>query len=185
MIARSRAVAPVFFALFACAPLACSSSSPSAGASPESCAPASVSFASDVLPTFAANCTTGTICHGQTGDPLVENLYLGAMAGGSSADGDMVFAGLVNVRSLEAPAVSLVSPGSLAKSYLWHKVIGDQNTDPTTLSSCQAVVSGPNPCSDCLPQAPCGVQMPFGASVLDAASACIIQNWIANGATKD
>ena len=185
MIARSRAVAPVFSAFFACAPLACSSSSPAAGATAESCAPASVSFDSDVLPTFAANCTTGTICHGQAGDPLVENLYLGAMAGGRSTDGDMVFKGLVDVPSLEAPAMSLVSPGSLAKSYLWHKVTGDQNTDPTALSSCQAVVSGPNPCSDCLPQAPCGVQMPFGASVLDAASTCIIQNWIANGAMKD
>jgi hypothetical protein len=170
--------------VFVCGLVSCSSSSPASGAgaaSADSCAPASVSFQKDVLPTFAANCTSTTICHGQTGDPLVENLYLGAAGASEADDGTKVYAGLVNVLSIEDPAMNLVSPGSLEKSYLWHKVAGDQNADSTVMNGCKPVASGPTPCTDCLPEAPCGVQMPLG-TLLDSASTCVIKNWIAGGA---
>jgi hypothetical protein len=120
------------------------------------------------------------------GDPLVVNLYLGLQMGDGTdtADGDKVYAGLINVPSVEDPSMSLVSPGSLDTSYLWHKVAGDENSDPVVMSGCKPVASGPAACSDCLPDAPCGVQMPLGAAI-DPAASCIIRNWIAGGATKD
>jgi hypothetical protein len=169
----------------------CSSKSAAAagsdGTSDADCASAPVSFQTDVMPIFAANCSTSSICHGQMGNAGVEDLYLGLSAtegtnGPSVVAG--VQAGLVGVKSAEDPSMNLVTPGDLEDSYLWHKVSGDQNDDPTVVSGCQPAATGANPCSDCVSGAPCGVQMPF-ANTLDPSAVCAIQNWITQGAKND
>ena len=106
-----------------------------------------------------------------------QDLYLGENAGGTSPPA--VFGGLVGVRSKEDPSMNLVTAGSLGNSYLWHKVIGDQNTNAAVKSGCaQAAI----PCSDCTMQAPCGAQEPYLGAGLPADELCTIESWIAEGA---
>ncbi len=185
-------VISVSFTALASAGLAvgCSSSSaPAAGVegSGGDCASAPVSFQTDVMAIFSANCSTSGVCHGQMGNAGVENLYLGL----SEAEGTNgppvvagVYAGLVGVKSAEDPSMNLVTAGDLESSYLWHKVSGDQNTDPTVVSGCEPTAAGASPCTDCVAGAPCGVQMPF-ANTLEPSDACAIQNWITRGAKNN
>jgi hypothetical protein len=171
---------------------ACSSSGGEASAGGEGdaggCASGTVSFQDDVMPVFAASCTSSNTCHGQMNNGLAENLYLGAStevdAGGDAGDVAAVYSELLSDKSAEDPSMSLVSAGALEQSYLWHKVDGDQNTDSTVVSGCQTTVTGASACSDCVSSAPCGAQMPF-ASSLDPASVCVIRSWIAQGAKND
>jgi hypothetical protein len=141
------------------------------------------------MPVFAASCTGSNTCHGQPNNGLAENLYLGSSAngdGGAADAGDvaMVYSELLSRPSAEDPSMSLVSPGSLEESFLWHKVDGDQNTDPGVVSGCQPAATGASPCSDCVSGAPCGAQMPF-AAVLDPPSVCVIRSWIVEGSKSD
>lgn len=171
--------------------LGCSSSSPAGAgagdAAASSCGSGAASFQSDVMVVFAANCSTTGTCHGQMNNSSEEDLYLGLNASeGVNGPGDVaaVHAGLVGMKSSEDPSMNLVTPGDLENSYLWHKVVGDQNTDPTVVGGCQSAASGSSPCSDCISGAPCGAQMPL-ASTLDLAAACAIENWIMQGAKND
>jgi hypothetical protein len=166
--------------------IGCSSSSE--GSAPEGgtgdCGSAAVSLKSDVMPIFAENCSASGICHGQMHNSGEENLYLGLSdSGGANGPSDVaaVYASLVGVKSLEDPSMDLVTAGDLENSYLWHKVTGDQNSDSAVANGCQAAATVSNACSDCVPGAPCGVQMPF-AGALEPAASCAIQNWIAQGA---
>ncbi len=139
------------------------------------------------MPAFAANCTSTAICHGQPHDAQAENLYLGmSTSTGTNGPSDVatVYAGLVGPKSVEDPSMNFVTPGDLEDSFLWHKVTGDENSDSKVVSGCQAQASGPNPCEDCIPAAPCGVQMPLG-STLDPSVVCAFQNWITQGAKND
>jgi hypothetical protein len=161
-----------------------STSGSSAADAPAACGTATVSFQADVMPVFAANCSTTGACHGQMQNAGEESLYLGLNASeGVSGPSDVqaVYSGLVGVASVEDPSMKLVASGDPADSFLWHKVNGDQNTDSTTAGGCQPVASGANACSDCVAGAPCGVQMPF-ASSLAPADVCTIENWISQGA---
>jgi hypothetical protein len=190
MIALSARVASVLAVFVSASTVAgCSaSSSPSvADAASAECASASVSFQKDVVPVFAANCSTSSICHGQMNQAGVENLYLGPSAsGGANSPSDLasIHAGLVGVKSVEDPSMNIVTPGDLEHSFLWHKVDGDENSDSTVVSGCQPQANGPNPCSDCLPVAPCGVQMPLGGA-LEPSAICVLQNWITSGAMNN
>lgn len=190
MIARSTRVASVLAAFVAaCTLFACSSSSTSSGPAPEStdCPTAPVSFQKDVMPIFAESCTSTAICHGQMNDSQAENLYLGvSTAAGTNGPSDVaaVYAGLVGPKSVEDPSMSFVAPGDSEDSFLWHKVTGDENSDPKVTSGCQPQASGPSPCEDCLPAAPCGVQMPLGA-LLDPSLVCTLQSWISQGAENN
>jgi hypothetical protein len=171
----------------ALAAASCSSSKGTATADDggEACTPASVSFQNEVMPIFAASCSTGAVCHGQVGNSGEEKLYLGlnpTEGMNTSAIIATVYAGLVGIKSEEDPSMALVTSGSLLDSYLWHKVIGDQNTNSTVAAACLPAATGPNPCIDCLPSAPCGAQMPFAAATLTPAAVCVIQNWISEGA---
>lgn len=166
--------------------IGCSSSTSgsSAAVGPAACGTATVSFQADVMPVFAANCSTTNACHGQMQNAGEEDLYLGLNASeGASGPSDVqaVYSGLVGVASAEDPSMKLVTAGDLADSFLWHKVNGDQDTDSTTVSGCQPVASGASACSDCVAGAPCGVQMPF-ASSLAPSDVCTIENWISQGA---
>jgi hypothetical protein len=95
-----------------------------------------------------------------------------------------VYAGLVGVKSIEDPSMNIVSAGDLDGSFLWHKVAGDPNSDPTVMAGCAPAANGPSPCADCLPEAPCGVQMPFG-SAIEPSAVCLLRNWIAQGALNN
>jgi hypothetical protein len=136
-----------------------------------------------MMPAFVANCSTTIACHGQMHNAAVENLYLGSNANDSGGIAS-VYAGLVSVPSAENPSMNRVTPGDLENSFLWHKVSGDQNMDPAVVSGCQRVANGPNPCSDCIAEAPCGIQMPF-TGTLEPSVRCLIQRWIANGAKNN
>jgi hypothetical protein len=188
MLASSKTVAPTVAAFAsACIAIACSSSSPSAPPTAASCDSAPVSFRSDLIPTFATNCTATTICHGQKQDAEAENLYLGAGSDSAPSSADdiaAIYKSLVGVKSIEDPLMNLVTASDLENSFLWHKVDGDQNGDSKVVAGCQPVAKGSSACSDCLPEAPCGAQMPFG-SLLDPAAVCVIRTWIAQGAKND
>jgi hypothetical protein len=117
-------------------------------------------------------------------DALVENLYLGLTVGAGTSTPVEVQAireALVGEKALENPSMDLVAPGDLDGSYLWRKLSGDPNADPRLTAGCRVAATGPAPCSDCLPEAPCGVQMPLGGTI-DPADACIVRNWILQGA---
>ncbi len=136
------------------------------------------------MPVFAGSCSTATTCHGQKNNRGEENLYLGLGAeDGANGPSDVaaVYAGLVGVKSMEDPSMSLVTVGDLETSYLWHKVSGDENTDPAVVSGCDPAEMGSNPCSDCISGAPCGAQMPFAGNLAPSA-VCVIENWIGQGA---
>jgi len=98
-----------------------------------------VSFKNDVYPLFQLNCGQSTSCHG--GDPAqviaAWGLFLGCSnaqidAGYCTATGDLVqevYSGLVGASantSLEETCMPFVTPGKPTKSYLMHKMDGDQ-----------------------------------------------------------
>ena len=109
--------------------VACSSSSSAADAGP-TCTPftstvdlkaPTVSFKTDVMPFFAQACGFSS-CHGSSGNPQ-GGLFLGPQTG---ADEATVLAKLVGPTSLELPSMPYVTPGDPTKSYLMHKIDGDQ-----------------------------------------------------------
>jgi hypothetical protein len=141
------------------------------------CGSAYVSFMFDVMPVFQTGCTISSVCHGQMNNAGEEDLYLGDHAGGTAPSA--VFGGLVGVRSREDPSMNLVTAGSPGNSYLWHKLIGDQNTNAAVTSGCAQASS---PCFDCTMQAPCGSQEPFEGAALADHDLCTIESWIDEGA---
>jgi hypothetical protein len=144
------------------------------------CGSASVSFMRDVMPIFQTTCTLSSVCHGQMNNAAEEDLYLGENAGGASPSA--VFGGLVGVRSKEDPSMNLVTAGSLGNSYLWHKLIGDQNTNAAVQTGC---AQAPSQCADCTTQAHCGAQEPYLSAGLPADELCTIQSWIDEGAPNN
>jgi hypothetical protein len=132
--------------------------SAAAPAAPPPAAVKEVSLRSDVLPVFAANCSTTATCHGS---PTGIEVFL---AGGASKAPE-IWSGLVGVATAELPSMPFVTAGDPAKSYLMHKLDGDQ-------ASLDA---------ECV-DGDCGSQMPRDATPLDAATRETIRNWIAQGA---
>ncbi len=157
----------------------CSSSSSSAA---PSCPTAEVSFANDVMPVIQANCTATTACHGQMNNRSEENLYLGASTGTPAAAA--VYPLIVGVKAQENPSMNLVTPGSTANSFLWHKL---QSMDDLQALASQCS-KAPTMCLDCNAASPCGDVMPYlteTLSITDPAGVCTIQNWIQNGAKNN
>jgi hypothetical protein len=147
------------------------------------CGSAAVSFGTDIMPIFQGGCTLASVCHGQMNNISEENLYLGQNgAGGGSADIQAVYSGLVGVASKEDPSMNLVAAGDPSKSYLWHKVYGDQNSNPSVASGC---ANAPSPCPDCNASTPCGGSQPYLGGVLGGADLCAIKNWIGQGAQNN
>jgi hypothetical protein len=144
------------------------------------CGSAAVSFGTDIMPIFRSGCTLSSVCHGQVGNAGEEDLYLGDYAGGTSPS--VVYQRLVGVRSKEDPSMDLVTSGNLSSSYLWHKVYGDQNSNPAVASGCANAASQ---CDDCTPSAPCGAMEPYLGESLPTADLCAIQNWIGQGAQNN
>jgi hypothetical protein len=151
-----------------------------------SVAPMDPSFAKDVMPILQQSCTISSVCHGQMGNSGEENLYLGQHQ--TSLDGTpvdpavamMVNTGIVSKPSLEDPSMDAITPGSLANSYLWHKLQGDQDMLEAQCAK--------GMCNSASCQAPttCGVQMPMAAGqALPDDQLAVISNWITAGAKNN
>lgn len=130
-----------------------------------------VSFATDVKPVFAQSCgIAGGTCHGTPQGMM--GLFLGSPDGGTPAA--TIVNGIVNKPSTEEPQMDLVTAGDPAKSYLVHKIIGDQDSLDT---ACAKSSTQLNP--------PCGTSMPFNSGCLPADAIDAIRRWIAQGAKND
>jgi hypothetical protein len=126
-----------------------------------------VTFKADVLPVLGAHCAS-TACHGDAKQPT-GSLFLGAASDGG-ADADTVYAALVGPSSTELTGMKLVTPSDVARSFVMHKVDGDQcqYESPSAPQTC----TGNN----------CGRAMPQNATTLDVDTRDILRRWIAQGA---
>jgi hypothetical protein len=124
----------------------------------------SVSFKTDVMPLFAASCSSSS-CHGISDSPR-GNLFLGAELK-HGADASQVYAGLVKP-SAQLPEMPFVAASDPSKSYLMHKLDGDQCMFET---SC---VGGD-----------CQKSMPYDTAALSADDRDVIRRWIAQGAAQN
>lgn len=118
-----------------------------------------VSFSKDVLPIFGSTCALPS-CHGSTG--AANGVYLGG------SDPAKVYQALVDVPAGELAATKFVVPGDPHKSFLMHKLDGDQ-----CLYDAQCI------------NASCGATMPKGDPPLPVATRDTIRRWIAQGAKND
>jgi hypothetical protein len=125
-----------------------------------------VSFKSDVVPVFVQSCAFSPPCHGATsGDN--QGVYLGVKTGDPKAA--LIYAGLVGKPSNELAAMPYVTPGDPSKSYVMHKMDGDQCT-------LDAQCTGGS----------CGQSMPQSSSaILPATSRDVVRRWIAQGAPNN
>jgi hypothetical protein len=139
-----------------------------------------VSFSKDVMPIFQTGCTLSSECHGQMNNAAEENLYLGDNVMNTPTIIAQVYAGLVGVAALEDPAMSLIATGDTSKSYLSHKIVGDQNN---FASDCAKATL----CNDasCTAATPCGTFMPYLGSMLDPDKVTTINDWITQGAMNN
>jgi hypothetical protein len=141
------------------------------------CGSAAVSFQADIVPIFQSSCTLSSVCHGQMNNSTEEGLYLGENEGATSASA--VYAMLVGVRSMQDPSMNLVTPGDSSRSYLWHKVYGDQDTLANECTQATTM------CVDCTASTPCGDLMPYLGEPLPFADLCAIEGWIGRGAPNN
>ena len=125
-----------------------------------------VSFKNDVMKLFNNNCGLST-CHGSVTAPE-GGLFLGAESAMRS-DAAAVHAGLVGHLSSELGSMPFVTASDPSKSYLMHKLDGDQ---------CQynAQCSG----KSCLSLMPSG-----GTQLLPVATRDVVRRWIAQGAQNN
>jgi hypothetical protein len=126
----------------------------------------SVSLKSDVMPVFNANCGSAS-CHGDA-SASAGGLFLGSETA-AGADASKVRMGLVGVNGNELTAIPLVTAGDATKSFLMHKMDGDQ-----CLYDAQCVGHS------CLAQMPNGLGHPLAAATRDT-----VRRWIAQGAKDD
>jgi hypothetical protein len=141
------------------------------------CGSAAVSFRTDIMPIFQQSCTLSSVCHGQMNNTSEENLYLGE--NGGATDAGALYGMLVGVPSKEDPSMNLVTAGDPANSYLWHKVVGDQNS---LASGCAKAATQ---CTDCNSTQPCGGNQPYLGEMLQETDLCAIENWISQGARNN
>jgi hypothetical protein len=141
-----------------------------------------VSFRADVMPIFRLGCTLSSVCHGQMNNAGEENLYLGLNSGGDSIDIQAVYSGLLSVPSKEDPSMNLVTPGDTANSYLWHKLVGDQNSNASVADGCGEAGTM---CFDCTTSMPCGTSMPYVGEPVAPNDLSTIESWISQGAQNN
>jgi hypothetical protein len=132
-----------------------------------------VSFTTDVLPTFQRSCgIAGSTCHGAPDEMASQQRpYLGLFDGGT--DGAVVISGIVGVNSFEDPQAIIVKASDPTDSYMMHKLDGDQCLLATQ-------------CAKGTSQYPtCGTQMPFESGSLPQLELDNIRRWIAQGAKNN
>jgi hypothetical protein len=180
---KSQSFVVSLVAMVASGAIGCSSSSTSSG-SDGGGSGGPVSFSTDVLPVFQQNCSTGTTCHGQMKQAVVENLYLGPSSGPiDSATAKTVYDELVGVNSLEDPSMKLVAANTPNQSYLLQKVNGNEGM---FAADCAKVPLCPSP--TCTTKTPCGADMPYLGESLTISDPMGIQqltDWIAQGAKNN
>jgi hypothetical protein len=152
--------------------LACSSGA----AVPPNCVPyvsdanlaSPVSFNESIVPIFQRNCaSTGGTCHGD-----VNSLpRLGSADGG--IDAAIVRASIVGVVSIEDPTMDFVAAGNPERSYLMHKMDGDECTLAAECAASSDELSN------------CGSSMPFLQPLLPVATRDMVRAWIGQGASGD
>jgi hypothetical protein len=121
-----------------------------------------VSFKNDVVPIFVLSCAFES-CHG-AGHGDNQGVYLGSKTA-SALDLPRLYAATVGKASNELPAMSYVTAGDTANSYLLHKIDGDI----CTLNARCANAS-------------CGDTMPQGNDLLPVETRDVVRRWIAQGA---
>jgi hypothetical protein len=122
-------------------------------------AAAPASFENDVAPLLVKSCSFSA-CHSSTG-PTNHGLFLGATTPERTAQ---VKSGLI-AATKAAPSMQYVTPGDPDKSFIMHKLDGDQ---------CVVAES----CAD----GTCGNSMPDGNALLAEEQRDVIRRWIAQGA---
>jgi hypothetical protein len=123
-----------------------------------------VSFEDDVMPIFAAHCSS-TSCHGSLSTPDAD-LYLGNASGNDTSVASEVYAELSNWDAYNAPGMVRVDPGDPENSWLMVKLDGDMGC-PQAQPFCAGS---------------CGQRMPRGEPALTEGELTTIRSWIANGA---
>ncbi len=125
-----------------------------------------VTFKADVMLFFNNNCGASS-CHGTEASPT-GGVFLGASTAGGS-DSAKVYAAIVGKTGNELTTMPFITASDPTKSYLMHKIDGDQ---------CQFDAQ----CVD----ASCLADMPSGlGAVLPVVTRDIIRRWIAQGAKND
>jgi hypothetical protein len=168
----------VSLALVACGSTASEPDAGSVGGCPPYVADADLStptttFVHDVVPVFQTSCAVGgETCHGDPTVTASQRPFLGYFDGdGGAAVTQAVRSGLVGIKSKEDLLMNLVTAEDPAKSFLMHKMDGDQCT---LISECmQGASYRPN----------CGVFMPYQyPTILDPDTRNVVRRWIAQGA---
>jgi hypothetical protein len=174
-------------AVVAFAAIGCSSSS--SGAPPcDTSKP--VSYATDVVPILQVSCAATQVCHGVMGLSMPEGFYLGpAGPPGVSPPpwtADEVAASraaMVGVTAKENTMMNFVTPMDPDTSFLFHKIVGDMNSNPTVANGCVTTNSMCFGCSQSTQ--PCGVPMPYNSMSLAADQICTFKSWIVQGAKNN
>jgi hypothetical protein len=145
--------------------------------------PKQQSFKNDVVPIFATACAFGP-CHASEQNPM-GGLYLGPNLNNTMGSPNStppfyppddatlakVHDGIVGAHGRLPVTMLLVQAGSPKDSFLMHKVDGDQ--------ACVDIECNP------ISTGKCGEAMPQRSTPLDAASANVIRDWIAQGAANN
>ena len=118
------------------------------------------SFENDVAPVLAKSCAFSA-CHGSRGAAANHGVFLGA----TNADNIAAVKTALKSASRAAPAMPYVTPGDPDKSFLMHKLDGDQCI---VEESCNG--------------GDCGKSMPEGNDLLPESSRDAIRRWVAQGA---
>jgi hypothetical protein len=179
-----------------------------------------VSFRNAVMPIFRFSCATSTACHG--GDPrktiAQRGLFLGCSAmeldsGTCLSTGDIpeqVYQGLVGDpdagpdagpnKPIEINGMPFVTAGDPGKSYLIHKIDGDQCNLMGCVPNNAAVARVDSPGTTPFAANWCGQSMPFNVALLNGGPVCggdadctnyttyardTIRAWIAQGAPNN
>jgi hypothetical protein len=119
------------------------------------------SFTTDVMPIFTSKCVN---CHGTTNPTPSGNLFLGK----SGNDAAAVYAGIVGVSSGEYASMDFVATADPTRSFLMHKLDGDQ----------------------CVYDSMCGggscqLAMPMSGGALSQVERDTIREWIFQGAPNN
>ena len=122
-----------------------------------------MSFKENVMNILNAHCGSG-MCHGSTDNPT-GGLFLGS-SGEGGADADAAYSAIVGRPSGELGSMSFVTPGDPARSYLMHKLDGDQCMFETQCTS-----------PGCQHSMPSDLEVLLSVSERD-----IVRRWIAQGA---
>jgi hypothetical protein len=120
-----------------------------------------VSFKNDVLPILTFSCTFST-CHGVMTGPN-NGIYLGERPPAMTNSSTVVMA--MMKPSSQLTSMPIVTPGDPAKSFMMHKLDGDQCTLDMQCGG-----------------GSCGTSMPSGSPLLELAKRDTIRRWIAQGA---